>query len=334
MTRERSPRLAPRGQAISRSYTAEHLDVAPGYVVDRLMDALQEEGAPRWIGQVVSGIFDFDADTFGEIEALALLREDCRRTARLLSTLSFEQERRLEEARTGRLIRMVLQTDEAAGFCLSVVPGEHITSFVFEINPDTARTTVAQADRVLVDLVDSLRRKLGLNSLNPGGLANFRERRPAADGDPRASPASRAEPAPATAGDPRGPLFDSVRSAVGSESLHWAARARGREIVFSVDQFEHPELVRQFRVMGIDARRKFYRDLATDALALTNRVGRVVRSLLGGPVRRIVLDVEQGAVVIHRLGPEDHLLGVTLSQEMVGETEATLTEIAAVHTVA
>jgi hypothetical protein len=76
--------------------------------------------------------------------------------------------------------------------------------------------------------------------------------------------------------------------------------------------------------MSVPARRRFYEGFAAELVALTGRLDRLVRAPLGGPLDRLVLDVEQGALVVRRLGPREHLVGVTVDQEQVAGAEDAL----------
>ncbi len=55
---------------------------------------------------------------------------------------------------------------------------------------------------------------------------------------------------------------------------------------------------------------------------------RTLLPLLGGVLRRVVLDVEAGALYFRRLGEDDALIGVTLDQAKVAVAEASLNTLA------
>lgn len=327
---------------------AAHMPGEGGAAERRLREHVSKPSAPRWIGQVGNGILDLHVDLLhdpGDHEPrtpdeLAELRAECSRVARLLSMLCSEQDRRLEEVRTGRLIRVVLQTDEAAAFCLSVVPGQHVVGFQLGLSPTRPNAAVAPSDRVMVELVNKRRTDLGVPSQDPGGLASRPTRQPVDDHDSDASPAARSAPSPMVTGEAAGEppdslvatLRDRVLATVDPESLHWTELTRAGQPVFTIDQFGHPNMERHFELMTVEARRKFYGELATDAHSIVSRLGRAIHSVLGGPMRSVVLDVEQGAIAIHRLGPQEYLLGVTLSQDHVQELEVSMATLAVVPT--
>ncbi|MCO1660426.1 hypothetical protein [Pseudonocardia humida] len=287
-------------------------------VEDRLRAALAGPGAPRWLGQLVGGVPDLECDTLGA-GSPGRLREAFHNSGRLLSILFAEQDRRLEPARSGRLVRMVVRTGRGGAFCLSVVPGQHVVGFAHDVGPDG----VAAAGAAMIGLVDRLRADLGLRSQNPGGLAARRDAaHPAAAGDGPEGPAG-ADP-PTTAGVTAGPLFDRAAALLDGAALQWVGHVRDEAVVFTADRFADRRLARHFRLMSAPARRRFYESFAAEVVPLTGRLDRLVRSPLGGPLDGLVLDLEQGALLVQRLGPREHLVGVTVDQERVAAAEEAL----------
>jgi hypothetical protein len=59
----------------------------------------------------------------------------------------------------------------------------------------------------------------------------------------------------------------------------------------------------------------------------------VVEPVLGHPVQRLILDVEEGAVVVHRLAPRQYLVGVGLDQMRVRALELALQALVDQHAV-
>ena len=295
-------------------------------VQDQIDSALRQPGAPQWIGEIVGGVLSRECDALPPSSTRTLLREDYRRVARLFSSACLEQDRRLEPAQTGRLIRIVAQAAEGAAFCFPLVPGvvsQHLVAFVVGAGTGgSSDERVTAADQVMIGLSDRLRRDVGLGSLDAGGLP-----RPDA---PVRSWSGTIRP-PHVEGDEAGALFASACNAVDPSTLHWVAHARGRSLEFAVDHFAELGSSMLFDVLTPDARRHFYRSLASEAEAVLGMFGRHLRSVIGGPVIRLSLDVELGVVVLMRLAERRHLTGVTLLQDQVRAAEDRLRGIAHQH---
>ena len=56
--------------------------------------------------------------------------------------------------------------------------------------------------------------------------------------------------------------------------------------------------------------------------SILGKAGRATIGLLGRPVSRLILDVEQGVIAVHRLDPQTYLIGVGLYQNRVRAVEA------------
>ncbi len=271
--------------------------------------------APTWVSQVVDGVSDLEFDVLESTAAAARRRSTFRSAGRVLSIVVSEQERRLEGARTGRLIRMIVDTGRSAAYCLSVVPGQHIVAFLAAADPDAIRSV----DRSLIRLVDQLREDIGLSSQNPGGLVSVTGTAPLPPNGHGSGLEDVREPL-TRSGDPTAAPPD-IEVVFDGTALHWLGLLRDRDVVFTADRFADPGLAGHFRLMSAAARRRFYREFAGEFVYLTGRLDRLVRSPLGGPLERMVLDVEQGALTANRLGPREYLLGVTLNQDQVGAVE-------------
>jgi hypothetical protein len=297
----------------------------------RLEDHVLRPGAPVLIGQVGHGIPELQLDRFDTarvalpsgMKSVDALRERCERLSGLLSMHCGALDKALEPVRTGRLIRIVVQTDEADAFCLSVVPGQYVVGLVLGLDPDRPHTDIAAANRVMVDLVDRWREDdLGLPSQNPGGLGGTPRRRPM-------------PPLPLVAGGSEllgrvlSRLNEDLLSTLDQDTVHWLALQQLDKQVQIIDQFDVPDVqARWFQLMSPDARRQFYGDLTATAHAKVGMFARAVRPVMGGPIRNLLLDVESGAIGIRPLGPTDCLIGVTLDQRQVPDFEAAMAALA------
>lgn len=273
------------------------------------------------VARITSGVTDFTVDAFdelgvGEPEAL---RQACRGVARLVTSLASVQDEKLDEVRTGRLIRFVLHGDRGAILCFSVVPGQFLVGFTLAPVPDGVRLTavpeVQAADETMAGLVLRLRRRLGLGSQNPGGFEPAD--RPSSDRSVPVveGPVDRAE-------------YGPIEAAVDPADLHLVAFKSPYADELVVDRLGHPLLSRFFGLTTVESRRKFYRDLARELPKTAGQAGRLVRASLDGALLRLVLDVEQGAVYCYRMSAGHYLIGVTLDQTQVATAEEKLARLA------
>ncbi|WP_018680872.1 hypothetical protein [Actinokineospora enzanensis] len=263
---------------------------------------------------ISGGVADYHADDFdtalpdvpAAAEGLDRLRANCASAARLVSIFADTQEARLAEMGTGRLIRVVLHAEHGAIFCYQIVPGQYVVAFAFlddaaaHTDPLTEHAAVNRVDREITTLVRGLRDRLGLPDQNPGGWAA-----------PPSLP-------------PQSGLAESVRHG----DLHLVARVRQGRDTEGHDCFDLPTMRQYLKVIDAGRRRAFYAEFAEAMFATVGQVGRLVRATVAGHLRRVVLDVEQGAVYYYRLGVGDYLTGVTLNQSEVSAADARLARLA------
>jgi hypothetical protein len=101
------------------------------------------------------------------------------------------------------------------------------------------------------------------------------------------------------------------------------------EIVFLADVFEHDELSLYFAgPVTPSYRRRYYRELGEQLAEIRTRLGRVSAHMLSGRLKRVVLDVEQGAVYYFRVSSRVYLVGVTLHQPRVRTMDLRMAELA------
>jgi hypothetical protein len=270
------------------------------------------------ITQISAGIPDFVVDTFDRqapahvAEDLANFRGACTSASRLLTTFADAQEARLEESRAGRLIRVVVHADGGAAYCYSVVAGQQVVGFTFvpvEHRPEpgallmTKHPLVCRGDHAMTDLTNGLRGLLDLPTQNVGGWS-------------------------AGPGPEHQATEDLVRGAVDPANLHYVARFRVGHPPVTEDVFDTEHLRRYFHLRNRATLRKFYLEFAGEMLNAAGQVNRLMRTTVGGVVRRIVLDVEQGALAYYRVGVGDYLVGVTLSQDQVSAMDDKLAWLA------
>jgi hypothetical protein len=271
-----------------------------------------------------SGVFQYGFDLHGDPEP-----DDAEAYVNAGRRLAFAVkglDRRLAEVSTGGLIRTVLHGEAAAVFCHSVQPGEHLVAVTRAPAPPGSVLPeipgVRAADRTIADLVTALREHVSLSTQNPGGWLT---ERPA--GRPPEPPASE-HGATKVRGQADHPYVERLMEVIEPSILPYVAYHRGGEEV-SVDHFDHPAVARYFGHVTPAARRRFYSQWGRRFPQVAGDLIQVIRKVSGGPLLRVVLDVEQGAVYYFRLSPGEHLFGVTLDQSEVATADDRMGRLAA-----
>lgn len=317
---------------------AEHLgeQFAPTMVTCR--NTISANHELSYLAHYSSGVFDFSIDRLGESprpsDALpgGTRRDESQRLGRALSFTANRLDRKLQEVRTGGLIRTVLHTEDGAAFCNSVVPKENVVGFVLDrpVMPAldgllSHTADVQSADIAMVRLATYLRKQISLASSNPGGWET------ANDIDPMTATGSPAEPfvtSRARTDERAAPLTDACRQAVRSTDLHLVAYCVSGEVAYMADYLEHQSLGSFFTQITATARRQFYQEFSRELGELATTLGRTIRRVLGGLLVRMVLDVEQGAIYYYRLGTGTYLVGVTINQSRVSNADDQMSRLA------
>lgn len=314
---------------------AEHLGPEFGTTRQACRAAVLKSPALHYLAHYSSGVFDFGVDVLGDPppEPGALpggtRREELKRLGRHLTFQVTALDRALQEVRTGRLIRVVLHTEEGALFCDSVVPTEHVVGLVLDhagAGPLFGHPAVDEADRAVAELATLLRAELSLGSLNPGGWET-------ADAVVALPAEEEAEPHVVVGEGPHvtvgeGPLV-SCLSAVRARDLQLVAHVVGSEVRTMVDCLGDPALAPFFKQVTVDARRRFYQGFVPELGALATKLNRAVAPVVGGLLVRLVLDVEMGAIYYYRLRAGEYLVGVTIDQARVSGADDRMSALAA-----
>lgn len=235
----------------------------------------------------------------------------------------------LSRLRSGRLMRMVLHGERGAVFCNAVVPREHLVTVcraeaAHPPVPIFSVSEVQAADRAAAELLNRLRRELSQPPQDHGGWAAAA----LAQGEVPAG-GSPGEPHVSVARDVPERLFAAFSAAVDPRDLHYLALVRDGTSVLSVDRLDDRSLRRFFRQISVDSRRRQYGDLGRQLGYLGAQLGRLVRSVVGGAIERLVLDVQEGAVFFYRIRVGEYLVGVTLDQDAVAPADDKTARIAA-----
>ncbi|MFT7838906.1 hypothetical protein Q5530_22425 [Saccharothrix sp. BKS2] len=289
--------------------------------------AIRTSPALHYLAHYSSGVFDFGVDVLGDPPAPpgalpgGTRREDLKRLGRHLTFQASALDRSLQEVRTGRLIRLVLHTEEGALFCDSVVPTEHVVGLVLDhagAGPLFGHPAVDEADRAVAGLATRLRAELSLGSLNPGGWEGA--------GAVAALPArDEAEPHVTVGEEPPASCLSAVRV----RDLHVVAHVVDGEVRALVDCLGDVSLAPFFKQVTVEARRRFYQGFLPELGALATRLNRAVAPVVGGLLVRLVLDVEMGAVYYYRQRAGEYLVGVTIDQSRVSSADARMSGLSA-----
>jgi hypothetical protein len=283
-----------------------------------------------------NGLFDFALDQLDDVVPEAerdSLRYRLRLAGRGLADLHRALGGELRGALQGTLIRSLYQTDRGTFICNLIVPGEVVIGMrlATEVPADEAaredgadrplrlprRPGVEEADRTLNALATRIRARLSLGNQNPGGFEGFE--------DPEGvTPTGE----PSGIGSPD-PWVPALRTAVRVTDLHYAARVRcGPADLQDVSELGSDELARFHTQIDPGSRLDFYRQLGDRLPEISQAVNGVVSRVLGGPLRRLVLDAEQGALYLYPLSYGEYLLGATVDQAQVAAADERMAYVA------
>ncbi|MEU5692891.1 hypothetical protein [Actinosynnema sp. NPDC020468] len=297
--------------------------------LEACVSAVRKTPALAHVSHYGEGLFNLSADRLGPDYRG---REALRGLGRRLDSFVARVETRLLGARTGLLIRTVLHTASGSLQCNSVVPGQSVVGLSRGVPPPDlalSRTPeVLQADRELSALATALRKLVRQLSQNPGGYESEGETPSLTSLHPPLEPWSRTTSDELPAGLARACL-DAVRA----EDLHYVAYCTTDGVGFEADQLAHPSLRSFFVGITVEARRNFYRVFSRELVDLARRFNQLNAGVgPEGPLLRLVLDVEQGAIYYYRLNPRAYLVGVTIDQEQVTNADHRLADLARPYT--
>ncbi|MBN1174029.1 MAG: hypothetical protein JXA67_17785 [Micromonosporaceae bacterium] len=234
-------------------------------------------------------------------------------------------DRRLSGLRSGRIIRLVVQSDRGAFLCNSVVPDQYIAGGVLVAEPAPAGPPVVrhpridEADQRLSTAATNLRGLASQGDQSPGG---FRFREDAIPTDEPSQP-------PVLMGRPDHPLAALCQAAVTPHGLHYCAFHQADGSRVSADILGDELLTQFFAVIRPAERRRFYQGFEPEFAAVVGELCRTVSPVIGPPLNRVVLDVEQGALYFNRLGHGTYLIGVTVNQWRVNQADDRISDLAA-----
>lgn len=331
---------SPRADGVPTPHVeaAEHVGDEFGDTIKALRETAASAAGLDYLAHYSSGVFNVGLDRLGDPSNPAdappgrTRRDELRRLGRSLSLTLSGLDRTLRPARTGGLIRAVLQTERSAEFCNLVVPGEHVVGSILnhEVRPDspaelTQVEEVRAADIAMAQLATGLRQRISLASANPGGWERADVEAPLGNHDPGGPSVTVLGPL-----DERTErLKEACEGAVDPVGLQLVAHCVRGKVVFAVDRLGDRSLGPFFTQVTVPARRSFYLDFSHRLSSLANNLNKTTTGVLGGLLQRIVLDVEQGAIYYYRLGTGDYLVGVTIDQSRVSHADDRMASLAA-----
>ncbi|GAA5060881.1 hypothetical protein HNP84_008903 [Thermocatellispora tengchongensis] len=225
----------------------------------------------------------------------------------------------LTALRTGELMRTVVEGPESLVFCGRVRPGEYLVAvrYLPAGLPDGDAATAT--DRELSLLMTDIRMEVfGQPDEHPGG-----------------DPGGELPPV-----DPGWELRISegapgwgralAESALHPLDLHYLACYRDWRHVFDADRFDHPLAAARPGRLSPAARRERYAEAASRTRREMSLLAQTLWPVTSSGVRRIVLDVQEGALYAQMLPARGtFVFGVTTEQRAVRRAERRLTEAAA-----
>lgn len=326
-----------------REHVAPHVDraIMAGRLGSCRSGVLRDDG-PHHLAHYDRGVYEFGVDVLDEVaravegvEGPDRRREALTEMGRQLSFITTGLDGMLRDAETGRLIRVVLHTEHDAIVCCSVIPREHLIGTVFghagggrDTREWSKVSLVRSADMVVSGLAAELRERIGLPTQNPGGwLARMPADTAPAD-EPAGSGASDATDAVFAEGAGDAEVMNLCRAALDPRDLMYIAHYERGASAFALDIFQHPRTAANWGHISPDTRREFYGRLYPRFISLASQLGQLARPVMRGRLRRVVLDVEEGAIYYYRLSAGEYLVGTTVNQARVSHADDRMSELA------
>ncbi|OZV83141.1 hypothetical protein CA850_06505 [Micromonospora echinospora] len=309
-------------------------------------ELMNEVGSISHLARYRTGTCDFALDAWepaGPHGPLGLTADERQLIGRDVVHVMTDLDDQLRPARTGDLVRLLLHTDRGALFGLSVLREQFLVALGWssgtrdELPPQDP--AVRAADIELAGLANRMRETVSQQPTDYGGWlglneptlsSGIRDIRPSsgppatpvtpvptqtpADGRPPGgtSPVSRPGAVPSTSS----PAV-TCRRHLSVEDLHYVALCRAGRVEVTEDILDDPGLARFFDDVTPRGRRQFYALLGQRIDVHLRTLVRATHLALGSRVRRLVLDVEQGALFCYPVGLDRYLLAVTLDQHLV-----------------
>jgi hypothetical protein len=293
---------------------AGHLDDRWQRLVETVRHVMAAGDGLAYVAHFTDGIYNFAAapeDELDETNTEARRKHEWyQRIGRQLNLVHEAAEGWTRPLQSGRLIRLIFASDHGAVLHFTLRPHEYIVGIAHGAD------RIEAADRQMARITDDVRILLALGTENPGGYHD----RPG-----RLEPSSNTRLNVQLDDDVVGARYAQIHQRhVSGADLHYLACYAGGRRVGQVDAFDDDAVAHFFTTITPDARRRQYADIVPRLQVVIRRLGFQFRPLLDGPLSRLVLDVEQGALYYRVLNDDVALLAVTLDQSRVWEAEQRL----------
>jgi hypothetical protein len=339
-------RPQPPGSAVTDLPQPRFAAHAPAHLLQDTADTCASGmagSAPMcYLAHRSSGVLDFDfvlpdriPDTH-PVTGQPDLPRALERMGQRLYFLTQSLDNVLGQAMTGSLVRILAQGPVGAIMCDQVLVHQHLIAVCcHQPYPDdaepltTERPGVRTADDDLSGICDQLREQAGVSGANLGGW-----RRRSSRFDETALPAAGEAPTTyldeaAETGSPEDIRAQVLSGALHPKRLHFLALTGPDGVLASADLLDDRSLNHFALRLAPAPRRRLYRTVAERYPEIRRQLVPALRSVTGEVLNRLVLDVEQGAIYIHRLDDLRYLLGVTLLQHSVADSDDDLARFTA-----
>jgi hypothetical protein len=249
-------------------------------------------------------------------------RKQARLAAQGVAVSCLDLHDKLQLARTGALVRLVMETPAGAALAYTIPRRGHLVGFCLRdphlpADPSLAvAPEVQEADRALAGLAAEARELFELSDQNPGGF------QPIAPGAALRPPAG----SPVVTGNAHARLLSICREAI-DERLQYVLYASNDGTAFAVDCFGGLDLPDTHGDTSPARLRRVYWGFHTDLDGDLRDLRRLVYPVLGRSARAVVLDVEDGVVITRWLSGGRQVIGVTLVQAYVASVEDRFAEL-------
>lgn len=206
---------------------------------------------------------------------------------------------------TGALIRAVAHARRGALVCNTIMQGENVVGVALDPRSEQSPRDEAtrRADIGVAELVTELRESFGQRGQNPGGYDSAKIADPFVWSPPDVASLD---------------LLERIHAVLDPGDLQFVALVHDGAIRNALDVFDDPAAEVFFRAGYTPSlRRDFYRRFVTDLDQHARDIGRIANGVIGRGMRRIVLDVQRGAIYYYRMDLESYLVGITLNQDQV-----------------
>lgn len=312
-------------------WSADHVNASFNDDITDCRGLISHPGGPQYVAHSTYGLLDFAVGLPGRWPGDRVSADVLEHAGSQMSLMTGQLNAACDPLDTGPLIRVVVQGDRGALYEVVKVPGQDFFGVLF----DGDQEAVDQADQRLAEVARRSVRRMGGTTLNWGG---FRRRQDSEElwVPYRAAASNAAAPEHHTVENDRipRPVSDACLAALAAEDLHAIGIYRQGWLVWEADIFEAQALAPLFQRVTPELRRRAYARLAHQVQMQSRRLTRLLDLTGSTRLARLVLDVARGAMYALPLGADEYLVGVTLVQSQVDQTDQKVRDLqSAIHPV-